>query len=110
MFNESALKDLERQTGMKSAYTVRGIGEIVSVALNYAFTFAGIALLLYFIFGGFQLFTSGGDQKKVAEGKATITNAVVGFVIVFVAFWIVQFFGSVLGLQPLIGTGGLFTK
>ncbi len=84
------------------------IGDIVSSLLNYAFTFAGIGLLIYFILGGFQLFTSGGDQKKVAEGKSTITNALIGFVIVFVAFWIVQLFGNILGLQPIIGGGAPF--
>lgn len=82
--------------------TPNSIGELISSVLTYAFTFAGIALLLCFIWGGFQLFTSGGDQKKVSEGKATITNALIGFVIVFVAFWIVQLFGNLLGLKPLL--------
>ena len=84
------------------------VGGLITLALKYIFTFAGIALLVYFIFGGFHLFTSGGDQRKIAEGQAAITNALLGFLIVFVAFWIVQLFGNLLGLQPLIGSGGLF--
>ena len=78
------------------------LGEVVSKVLTYSLTIGGIALLLYFLYGGFQLFTSGGDQKKVAEGKATITNALIGFVIVFVAFWIVQLFGSLLGINTIL--------
>lgn len=78
------------------------LGDVISTVLNYAFYLGGVALVLYFLFGGFQLFTSGGDQKKVAEGKTTITNAVVGFVIVFVAFWIVQLIGSLLGISNLL--------
>lgn len=74
------------------------LGDIIGVAMNYVFTFAGLALLVYFVFGGFTLFTSAGDQKKVAEGKQIITNALIGFVIVFVAFWIVRLSGLILGL------------
>lgn len=98
---------IENKAGVKDP---GNIGNIVTSLLKYAFTFAGLALLVYFIYGGFQLFTSGGDQKKVSEGKAILTNALVGFVIVFVAFWIVQLFGNLLGLQSLIGTGGVFTR
>lgn len=84
------------------------LGDVITVVLNYAFALAGIGLLLFFLYGGFQLFLSGGDQKKVSEGKATITNAILGFVIVFVAFWIVQLVGRLLGLTSLFGAAGIF--
>lgn len=107
MFNGSVLNNIESQAKLPAQ---GDLGNVLGKAVGYVFTFAGIALLVYFIIGGFQLFTSGGDQKKVAEGKATMTNALIGFVIVFVAFWIVQFFGNLLGLQPLVGPGGVFTR
>lgn len=106
------IKELEKKplqfdpaTGKSSFLRFSGesLGSVISGVLNYVFTFAGIALLLYFMYGGFQLFTSAGDQKKVSEGKATITNALIGFVVVFVAFWIVQLFGNLLGLKTLVG-------
>ncbi len=94
--------------GFKFTGPSANLGALITVILRYVFSFAGVALLLFFIYGGFQLFTSAGDQKKVAEGKATITNALIGFVIVFIAFWIVQLFGNLLGLQSLIGPTGIF--
>lgn len=79
------------------------IADIISAALPYIFFFAGILLLVYFIIGGYKFMFSAGDPKKVAEGKGTLTNALIGFIVVFTAFWLVQIFGKFLGLQG-IGT------
>ena len=46
--------------------------------------------------------TSRGDPKAVNEAKGKITNALVGFLIVFVAYWLVQLFASVFGLQEIL--------
>jgi len=79
------------------------LGEIVSSLLPYLFTGAGLLLLLYLIFGGLQMMTSGGDPKAVESAKGKITGALIGFVIVFVAYWLVQIVASVLGLQTSVG-------
>lgn len=80
------------------------LGEIVSGALPYVFFFAGILLLIYFIIGGYRLMFSAGDPKAVADGKSKITHAIIGFIIVFAAFWIVQIVVRFLGLPSAIDT------
>lgn len=77
------------------------IGDIVSELLKYLFPLAGLLVLLYLLFGGFQLMTSGGDPKKIQEARGKITNALVGFIIVFSAYWLVQIIASVLGLGKI---------
>lgn len=77
------------------------IGDIISELLKYLFPLAGLLLLLYLLFGGFQLMTSGGDPKKIQEAKGKLTNALVGFIIVFVAYWLVQIIASTLGLGKI---------
>ena len=77
------------------------LGEIVSGLLPYLFAGAGLLLLLYLLLGGFQLMTSGGDPKKTQEAKGKITNALVGFIIVFIAYWLVQIIASILGLGKI---------
>ena len=77
------------------------IGSIVSSFLNYLFPLAGILLLLYLIFGGFSLMTSGGDPKAVQAAKSKITNALIGFIIVFTSYWLVQILGTVLGIEAI---------
>jgi hypothetical protein len=68
--------------------------------------FAGMALLVYFIYGGLQLLTSGGDPKKIQSGKSIITNALLGFVIIIIAFLIVQVVGLFLGVQGITSVFG----
>lgn len=77
------------------------LGEIVSGLLPYLFAGAGLFLLLYLIFGGFQLMTSAGDPKKTQEAKGKITNALVGFFIVFISYWLVQIVGTILGIEVI---------
>ncbi len=85
-----------------------GIGVVISALLPILFTFAGLLLLLYLLFGGISLMTSGGDPKSVASAKGKITNAFVGFIIVFVAYWVVSLLGKILGLTTFTSLfGGL---
>lgn len=75
------------------------LGVLIGNLIPYFLTFAGILLLLYLLFGGLQLMLSRGDPKAMQDAKGKISNALVGFLIVFAAYWIVQLLGEVLGLQ-----------
>lgn len=67
--------------------------------INLAFFFAGALLLLYLLAGGIAFMTSGGDPKALESAKKTITNAFIGFFLVFTAYWTVQLVAAVLGLS-----------
>lgn len=85
------------------------IGDIVSALIPYIFFGAGVALLAYIILGGYTMMTSRGDAKALAAGKDKVTHGLIGFVIVFTAFWIVQLIGRILGLTDItniFGGGG----
>lgn len=77
------------------------IGGILSALLPYIFVLAGLMLLIYLILGGFQLMTSGGDPKATEAAKGKITNAVVGFLIVFLSYWLVQILQTIFGLPKI---------
>jgi len=80
------------------------LGSIMSKAIvNYVFIFAGIGLLLMLLGSGFSFLTSAGDPKKMEKAKGQLTNALVGFLIIFVAFWLVQAVGIIFGITT-IGT------
>ncbi len=97
------LNEIQNQAGLSGAKFGLGttIGDIISKAIPWIFTIAGMLLLVYLIFGGFQLMTSGGDPKTAGAAKSHITNALVGFIIIFIAYWVVQLFGQVLGLTGI---------
>ncbi len=80
---------------------LNSIGGIVSAAIPFVFAFAGIGLLLMLICGGFALLTSAGDAKKLEQGKQQITYAIMGFAVIFVAYWIVQLAGKIFGIQEI---------
>ncbi len=75
------------------------VGIIITELLKYVFPLSGILLLFFLISAGFDLMTSGGDPKKTEQGKEKLTSALVGFVIVFTAFWIYQIIKYVLGIK-----------
>ena len=66
------------------------VGDIVSRVLTYIFPLAGILVFIYLLYGGLNLMVAVGNEEGIREGKAKITNALIGFLIIFAAFWIVQ--------------------
>lgn len=79
------------------------IGAILSRALPLVIGFAGLGLLLMLISAGYTFMTSAGDAKKMEEGKQRLTFAIVGFVIVFGAYWLVQIIGIMFGTSITSG-------
>ena len=78
------------------------VGSLIGKILPYIFSAAGIALLVYLVIGGLQMMVSRGDPKAMQSAQAKITNALIGFVIVFFAFTLVQIIGQLLGLEGTI--------
>jgi hypothetical protein len=74
-------------------------GDVISKALPYTFVFAGLGLLLMLIWGGITLMTAAGDANKAKAGYGRITGALIGFLIVFISYFILQILQTVLGLQ-----------
>lgn len=66
------------------------------------FLLTAVLLALFFImFGGIQWITSQGDKTKVAAARSKIIYAIVGLVVAFLAFFIVNVVGGALGLGSL---------
>lgn len=56
----------------------------------------GVIAVIMLIIGGVKYLISGGDAKKVTDAKNTILYAIIGLVIAFLAFAIVNFVISAL--------------
>jgi len=54
------------------------------------------------IYGGFLWMSSGGDTEKISKAKNTITNGIIGLVIVVLAYTIANFVIKALGTEILI--------
>ena len=56
----------------------------------------GIIAVIMLILGGVKYLTSGGDSKKVTDAKNTVLYAIIGLVVCFLSFAIVNFVISAL--------------
>jgi hypothetical protein len=74
---------------------------LISTLIGAITAVAGIAFILYFVLGAFGWITAGGDKTKVESAQKQITNALMGLVIVVVAYFIISIVGSLLGLDIL---------
>lgn len=77
------------------------VGEIISIILPYLFVIAGLLLLFYLIYGGFHMMIAANDEKGLVEAKGKITNALTGFILLFISYWLVKLIGFVLGISIL---------
>ncbi|HPN67822.1 MAG TPA: hypothetical protein PLZ62_04150 [bacterium] len=64
--------------------------DIIGNVINYAFIIVGILSVFFIIIGGFQYVVSGGNDEKTKKAVSTITYAVVGLIIVFVSYAIIE--------------------
>ena len=65
--------------------------QLLQNALNMVYFIAGTIAVVMVIWGGFSYVTSTGDSGKVTKAKNTLVYAIVGLIIVLVAFAITGF-------------------
>jgi len=80
----------------------QSLQQIIAQIINIAFMAAGLVAVIYLIIGGFRYVTSGGNAEAIEGAKATILNAIIGLIIIFISFLLVNY---ILGAM---GVGGIF--
>ncbi|MFA6097086.1 MAG: hypothetical protein WC788_05655 [Candidatus Paceibacterota bacterium] len=77
---------------------------LANLVMNYLMSFVGIISVLALIIVGYLFITSAGDPQKRKDAKNRLKWVLVGFVIVFLAWLIVDFLFAVWGyLDPMGG-------
>lgn len=67
------------------------LGNVVGKFILYAFMFGAIIALLYLLWGGFKWITSGGDTKGVEGARSHIIAAIIGLIVIFLSYLILNF-------------------
>lgn len=77
-----------------------GVSFYISNIITGAISIAGIILLFLLIGGGIGMIAGAGksDPKTMEAGKKAATSALIGFIVVFSAYWIVKLIESITGL------------
>lgn len=72
-------------------------GNIVTKVLGWIGAIAGLIVFVYLIMGGFTYMTAGGNAEQSKKGGAMIVNAIVGLIIVLLAFGLTKYLVNILG-------------
>lgn len=78
--------------------------QIVKI-INVILTILGLLVVILIIFAGFQWMTAGGNEEKVKKAQSTLKNAVIGLIIIMLA-WSVTYW--VLRRLEAINKGNIF--
>jgi hypothetical protein len=76
-------------------------GGIISEVLTYSFPIAGVILFVMLIMAGLKMLTGASNSSSMEEGKKMISTAIVGFIILFAAYWIAQLIEIIFGIRIL---------
>ncbi|PIY92928.1 MAG: hypothetical protein CO030_04085 [Candidatus Magasanikbacteria bacterium CG_4_9_14_0_2_um_filter_42_11] len=72
----------------------RNINDLLQLAINigkYALGLIGSAALAFFVYGGFMMIISAGNAERVKKGRDILVAAIVGIVIAFSAYALINF-------------------
>ena len=84
-----------RGAGISTSGSISGIiQKVISTVLG----FVGVIFLVLIIVGGLMWMTAGGNEDQVGKSKKLITNAVIGTIIIMLAYVLVSFvMGKIVG-------------
>ncbi len=83
------------QIGPNAAIKDPSLAGILSAILSLVFSIAGILLFVFLLWGVVQYILAGGQKERMAKAKARITYALIGFVVVVIAFSLSNFLQSI---------------
>lgn len=74
---------------------------IIRTSLVLLFIIAIVLALIFLILGGVRWITSGGDPKGVESARKQLTYAIIGLIIVFLGFFIVNLVSGFFNIKLL---------
>ena len=79
------------------------ITTLISTILPNIYIVSGLILFFLLLGGGFAVMASGGNVEQIDKGKQAISGAIIGFIIIFASFWIIQLIEKLTGI-PILNT------
>lgn len=84
---------------------ITSIQGVIRALIDVAFGAAGLVAVIYLIVGGFRYITSSGNAEAIEGAKATIVNAIVGLIVILIAFLLINYILISLNVNPLYRLG-----
>lgn len=80
-----------------------GIVPIVRAVIQFILVVAFVLAFIMLLIGGIRWITAGGDEKAVGSARNMITAALIGLVVVLVAFALIKLVESFFGVNIITG-------
>lgn len=85
-------------TGSGDVVTIQGFNCVFKIVLNLVVQFAGIAVFILLLVGGFKYLTSGGEPEKKKSASNTITYAILGLALLLGSWLILLLIQEITGV------------
>lgn len=87
-------------SGLLSSQTIERVGVFY---LNIILSFLGTIALVVMIIGGYKMLTAAGNGEQFKSGRSILVGAVIGFLIIILAYAIVNALIQVFGTPWILG-------
>ncbi|HSX40231.1 MAG TPA: pilin [Candidatus Saccharimonadales bacterium] len=89
----------------KGVATIACLPILFQNVINGALLFSGIVALIFIILSGVKLINSGGDPKQVEGARKTLTWAIIGLIVIMLAFFIINVISKITGVTCILKFG-----
>lgn len=69
-------------------FTNQTVSGYVSLIIEWFLLVAGALVVIYLVYGGILYITAGGDAEKATKGRTAVINAIIGLIIILLAYLI----------------------
>jgi hypothetical protein len=87
--------------GSSASSEYSGVGSLINNILPNVYIAGGVIIFFMILFGGFTIIANAGNKDKIADGTKTITSAIIGLLVLFGSYWIIQLIQVVTGVSIL---------
>lgn len=77
--------------------------KLIPYAIKWGFAIGVIVFFFMLLIGGIKWISSGGDKDRLGNAKQTVSNALVGLVVLFCVFIIINLIDTIFGTTILQG-------
>ncbi len=96
--NHGLLKGVQAACAVCGQCSIADIFVVGNTVVELILGLSGSFMLLMMVYGGFIFLTSGGNSSQVDKGKKVMFGAIIGIIIVFTAYTVIQFILGALGV------------
>lgn len=75
--------------------------KVISVGIQIIIIGAVLVAFVFLMIGGVKWITAGANKEAAADARGTLTAAIVGLVIIFLAWAVITFVGNIFGIDIL---------